>query len=173
MLEKYLKIIWDFVSNISTFTWLIWVLIIIVPFFVYFWKYIKTQIRFWKNLRRKIYFLKTSALKDLQNEKDLISNLNTFNIDSDIKDISWNVHKVDNLENKSVYIVWYDENYEKYSELFNHARINKIPLIIYAKQWEIKKPEHWELINNYIYWDVANTPNRIAVMILNILKILW
>ncbi|PID87563.1 hypothetical protein CSB07_01190 [Candidatus Gracilibacteria bacterium] len=170
--RKYLEIIWDFVSNISTFTWLIGVLIIIVPFFVYFWKYIKTQIRFGKNLRRKIYFLKTSALKDLQNEKDLISNLKTFNIDSDIKDISGNVHKVDNLENKSVYIVGYDENYGKYNELFEHARINKIPLIIYAKQGEIRKFEHWDLINNYIYGDIANTPNRIAVMTLNILKIL-
>lgn len=138
---------------------------------VYFWRYLKAQIKFWKNLKRKVYFLKTSANKDLQNEKDLISNIELFNIENEVKDIGNNINKLDNLLINAVYIVWYDEEYSKYSELIGYARNKRIPVIIFANQWEIKKSENWNLFNGYIYCDIANTPNRLSVIILNIMKI--
>jgi hypothetical protein len=78
---------------------------------------------------------------------------------------------LDTLKSNSVFIVWYDEKYQDYDKLIGHAKNHKIPVIIFAKQWEIRNLKHWELFNSYIYCDVWNTPNRLAIILLNILKI--
>lgn len=166
------KTIWEFIWDVSTITWIISIAITIFGWWiVYFWRYIRAQLKFWKNLKRKIYFLKTSSGKDLQNEKDLLSNVWLFNIENDIKDIENNINKIDNLSMNSVYIVWYNDAYWKYDELITSARNKSIPVIIFANQWEIRNLDHWNSINSYIYCDVANTTNRLSVILLNILKI--
>lgn len=95
-----------------------------------------------------------------------------FKIEKDIKDISENINKLDNLKSNAVYIIGYDENYDKFYNIIEYARNYKNPIIIFAKQWEIKKWDHWDTFNSYIYCDVANTPNRLSIILLNILKIL-
>lgn len=166
---EYLGKIWEFIGHLSLIQWIYGILVFLLGGGLYFWRYIKSQFRFGKNLKRKIYFLKTSNEKDLQNEKDLLNKLNLFNIESDIKDISGNLIKLQNLNSNAIYIVGYDKNYTKYKEIIDDAKQRDIPVIIFAKQGEIK--DHWGIFNGYIYCDVANTSNRLAIIILNILKI--
>lgn len=172
-LKQYLLIFWNLLWTISLIQWIIWTIIFFIWWWIiYFIRYIKSQYRFGRNLRRNIYFLKTSNIKDLQNEKDLLSNIKLFKIEQDIKDISNNINKIDNLKSNAVYIIGYDENYDKFSNVIEYARDHKNPIIIFAKQSEIKKSDHWDIFNSYIYCDVANTPNRLSIILLNILKIL-
>lgn len=93
-------------------------------------------------------------------------------IEKDIKDISESISKLDNLKSNAVYIVGYDENYDKFSDIIEYARRYKNPIVIFAKQWEIKNSDHRDVFNSYIYCDIANTPNRLSIILLNILKIL-
>ncbi len=135
-----------------------------------FCRYFSIQIRFAKNLRRKIYFLKTSDKKSLQTQKGKIKNLKLFDVKEEIKDISNSLDVLQTLKDNAVYIVGYDKNYQNYEKLFERARSKNIPIILFAKHGEIQK-ESWDLINEYIYCDVANTTNRLAIILLNILKI--
>jgi hypothetical protein len=157
-----------FLSDISLIWWIISTFIIGSGILIYFCKYIKVQWRFAKNLKKKIYFLKTSNDKNLQTQRDKIKNLHLFNIEEDIKDISSNLTVLQNLKNNAVYVVGYNKDYD-YNNLFTEVKNNEIPIIIFANQGEIKKD--WNLFNNYIYCDISNTTNRLAVILLNILKI--
>jgi len=65
----------------------------------------------------------------------------------------------------------YDKVKQQILSVIDKAESKKIPVIIYAKQGEIKNLEHWEIFNGYIFCDVANTPNRLVIILLNILKI--
>jgi len=143
----------------------------ILTFFFYFWKYIKVQWRFGKNLRRKIYFIKTSEEKKLKPERTSLLKLKTFNLVEDIKDISTSTKDIQALDKNAVYIVGYSSQYSAYKELFDSAKHDNIPIIIFANQGEITAPEHWKIFNNYIYCDVANTTNRLAIILLSTLKI--
>jgi len=149
-----------------------WIIIVAVPVFLsviyYFFKWIRMQFRFGRNLKRKVYFLKSSKLKSLQVQKDKIKNLQLFNLEEDIKDISEKLDVLQNLKDNAVYIVGYDPEYN-YKELFNEAKTKNIPIIIFANQEEIKKD--WDLFNGYIYCDIANTTNRLGIILLNILHI--
>ncbi len=159
-------------SDMSLFLWILGLVISIIGFLWYFWKWVKLQYRFGQNLKRKIYFLKTSENKDLQSEKEQIKNLNLLNIDEEVKNISNNLNILQNLKDNAVYIVGYDENFNDYEKLINEAKNNKIPVIIYAKQGKIpKESPNWEIFNSYIFCDVANTSNRLVIILLNILKI--
>jgi len=166
-----MKNVWNFLSNLSLIYWIIWILLLIISFVIYFWKWCKLQWRFWKNLKRKIYFLEVSNSKDLQLLKDQIKNLGLLDIDEDIKDISKNLNILQTLKDNAIFIVRYNEWYSNYKELLEEAKNNKIPVIIYAKQGEIKNSKHWEIFNSYIFCDVANTSNRLVIILLNILKI--
>ena len=162
---------WKIIGTISLLQLFWWIMIFIVGgSILYFGRYLKDQIRFGKNLKRKIYFLKTSEDKDLQSEKDLLLNIGLLNIEKDVKDISDGIKKLQNFKSNSVYIVGYSEDYDNYKQLIEYAEGKKIPVIIYAEQGEIKK--NWGIFNNYIYCDVANTNCRLAVITLNILKII-
>lgn len=165
------EVILNWLSTLSLIHWIIGIIIIIGWFVRYYFKYIRLEFRSANNLRRHIYFLKTSNLKNLQKERDLLQKLKAFKIENDIKDISNEIGMLDTLKSNSVYIIWYDENYKNYDKLIENARNKKIPVIIFAKQWEIKNREHWELFNSYIYCDVWNTPNRLAIILLNMIKI--
>lgn len=161
--------IWKFLSDLSLLHWLISFLIFLFSGILrYFYRYLKSQFRFGMNLKRTVYFLKTSDDKNLQTQKDKIKSIELFNLEEDIKDISSKLDVLQNLKENSVYIVGYNPNYE-YKYLFQEALKHKIPIIIFAKQGEIKKD--WDLFNNYIFCDIANTTNRLAIILLNILKI--
>lgn len=155
----------NFIKNLKFYYW-------IIPFFfgfiIYFFKWIKLEFRFGKNLKRKVYFLKVSELKTLQTQKDKIKNLKLFNLEEDIKDISKKLDVLQNLKDNAVYIVGYDPEYD-YKKLFEKAESKNIPILIFANQGEIKKD--WDLFNGYIYCDIANTTNRLVIILLNILKI--
>ena len=100
-----------------------------------------------------------------------LKNLNIFNIEEDIKDISRNTNLLQNMNNNAVHIVGYNEQYNSYNELFSVAKQHKIPIIIFANAGEIKSQEHWKIFNSYIYCDVANSTNRVAIILINIMKI--
>jgi hypothetical protein len=167
-----LERVWKFLENLSLLHWLIALILIIGGFVIYFWKWIKLQFRFGKNLKRKIYFLKLSNDKNLETEKDQIRNLALFNIEDEIKDISKDTKNLQNFKKDAVYIIGYNKNKDSefYNNLITEAKINKIPVIIFAQQREIKE-EHWHIFNGYVYLDIANTTNRLAIILLNILKI--
>ncbi|MCI5207961.1 MAG: hypothetical protein D3910_04035 [Candidatus Electrothrix sp. ATG2] len=142
----------------------------ILTFFVLFWRYIRVQWRFGKNLRRKIYFLKTTGEKPLTSELDSLHKLKMFNLVEDIKDISVSIKNLQALETNAVYIVGYSEQYDKYDKLIQSAENFRIPIIFFANFEEITK-EHRALFNDSIFCDVANTTRRLAIILLNTLKI--
>lgn len=144
----------------------------ILTFFFYFWKYIKVQWRFGRNLKREVYFLRTSDEKDLEAERRLLKKLNIFNISEGVVSISSSRKDIENLDKHAVYIIGYSSQYPAYKDLFESARYSKIPIIIFANQGEIKNSEHWKIFNEYIYCDVANTTNRLSIILLSTLKIL-
>lgn len=155
-----------FLLKVKFWHWLVLSSVAALP---YVWRYVKSQWRFGKNLKRKIYFLKTSDNKNLQTQKDRLKELGLFNLEEDIKDISKSLDVLQNLKDNAIYIASYSNKYE-YKKLFNEVKNKKIPIIIFAHQEEIKKSD-WDLMNNYIYCDVANTTNRLAIILLNTLKI--
>lgn len=163
--------IWSRLGDLSLIHWLVGFIIIIASSTIYYFRLLKIQNRLAKNLKRKVYFLKTHASKDLQNERDQVREVGIFNIEEDIKDISKSCKVLQNLKDSCVFIVGYYKNYAKYSELINLTKNQKIPVIIFAKHGEIKKQTHWKIFNDYIYCDVANSSNRIVVILLNILMI--
>ena len=136
---------------------------------VIFCRYIKNQFKFANNLRRKVYFLNFGGA-NLQAQKDKLKTLGLFNLDEDIKDIS-DLNVLQSLKKKAVYIVSYSDSNE-YKKLFQHAENEKIPIIIFANPKEIRNKDNLNLINNYIYCDIVNTTNRLAIILLNTLKIL-
>ena len=159
--------IWEWLGHMSLLIWVTSTLMILLGFLLYFWKYIKSQWRFGKNLRRKIYFLKTSNDKNLQTQRDKLKSLKLFNLEEDIKDVSEKLDILQNFKDNAVYIIGYEKNYD-YKDLFSKAENKKIPIIIFANAGEIND---WDLFNDYIYCDVANTTNRLTIILLNILKI--
>ncbi|WP_020588453.1 hypothetical protein [Desulfobacter curvatus] len=168
-----LQIIWQFLSQLALSHWILYVFLpgsLIA--FCWFRKYIKIQIRFGRNLKRKIYFLKTSEAKKLSVEKNTLSKLKIFHLDKNIRDISDNLKELQTLKKKAVYIIGYDDGYNKYKDLFDEAKGANIPIIVFANSGEIKKEEHWDIFNEYIYCDVANTTNRVAVILMSIMKII-
>lgn len=162
---------WEYIKTLSLVHWIAIISIIILSWSLYIWRYLKLQFRFAKNLKRKIYFLKVSIDKNLQTEKDLIKKIKLFNIEEDIKDISKDLKALQSLNSNAVFIVGYDQKYLLYSNLLTEAKSKNIPVIIFAKQSEIRNQDHWKNFNDYIYCDVANTSNRLSVILLNILMI--
>jgi len=164
---EILKSIWSWLGDFSLFLWLIPAIIAVGVFVRYCWKYIKSQWRFGKNLRRQVYFLKTSESKNLQTQRDKVKGLKLFNIENDIKDISQGLDVLQNLKDNSVYIVGYSSNYD-FDSLIDLAKAKKIPVIIFANAGEI---QDWSSFTGYIYCDVANTTNRVAVILVNIMQV--
>lgn len=167
--------LWKTLGDISTLHWIIGILIIVIlaliPFFLFIKRYIRLQFRFARNLTRKIYFLKTSDLKNLQTEKDALKDIKIFNIEDDIKSISNDLTVLQKMQKHSAFVIGYDPNFDMYADLIKHACDRKIPVIIFARQGEIQNPEHWKAFNSYICCDIANTTNRILVILINTLMI--
>ena len=69
-----------------------------------------------------------------------------------------------------VYIIGYKKEYGHYKSILKYAMDNKIPVIIFAKPQEIDKKD-LEIFDEYIYCDIANTTTRLAIVLLNILRI--
>ncbi len=164
--------IFEFLSALSLIHWLFIILILILSWLLYLWRYLRLQLKFARNLKRKIYFLKTSAGKNFQVERDLLKEVKLFRIEDDIKDVTADLKILQKLEPKSVFIVGYDADYSEYEKLLSEARSKNIPVIIFAEQGEIQNAEHWKIFNGYIYCDVANTSNRLSIILLNILTII-
>ncbi len=168
---NFLQNIWNVLGSLSLIHWLAVLGVAVISGLVYVWRYLRLQYGFACNLKRRVYFLKTSTSKNLQTERDMIRRISLFNIEDDIKDVSQDLKPLQNLRSRAAFVVGYDSEYSRLGELVNEARSKNIPVIIFAKQGEIKKPEHWEVINGYIYCDVANTSNRLAIILLNMLMI--
>ena len=169
--QNFIQNIWNMLESLSLVHWLIVLGIAIASALVYVWRYLRLQYGFARNLKRHIYFLQTSDSKNLQTERDLIKKIALFNVEQDIKNISADLKPLQNLHSRAVFVVGYDPEYSLFKELVDEARSKNIPVIIFAKQGEIKDPEHWKVFNGYVYCDVANTSNRLAVILLNILMI--
>ncbi len=163
--------IWEFIGALSLIHWLIIIGVVALSWLLYIWRYLRLQFRFAKNLKRKVYFLKTSDDKKLQAEKDLIKKIKLFNVENDIKDISVDLKVLQNLKSNAVYIVNYTSDYSLYDNLLSEAKSKNIPIIIFARQGEIEDNKHWESFNGYICCDVANTSNRLLIILINILMI--
>ena len=164
---------WDILSSISLVRGIgITVATLAGVFSIYFWRYLKGQLKLGKNLKRKIYFLTTSNVISLQAEKDNIKEIGLFNIENETKDISDGLKELQPLDKRAVYIVGYDENYgnKKYKDLINRVENNGIPIIIFSGREKIT-PKDWEVFRSYIYCDIANTTNRLAILLLNMLNI--
>lgn len=165
----------DLVNNLSLLQWIVLTVVAtiatLIKFFWFITRYIRLQYRFARNLRRKIYFLKTSDLKNLQTEKDALGEIKIFNVVDEIKLINNDLNILQKLDSNSVFVVGYDSNFNMYGDLIREACARKIPVIIYAKQGEIQNSEHWKVFNSHICCDVANTTNRILVILLNTLMI--
>ena len=93
-----------------------------------------------------------------------------FNVVEDIKDISISIKDLHALERNAVYIIGYSKQYDQYNELIQLAENLKIPIIFLAKFEEIIQ-EHRLLFNDSMFCDVANTSRRLAIILLNTLKI--
>ena len=160
------------IDDIGTIISILVGIIALISISIYAWRYLKSQFKFIKNLKRKIYFLKTSNVLNLQAEKGYIKKVGLFNIDDQIKDVSndYNFRTLQSLKSNAVYIVGYDKNYQSYKSLLRKAESSNIPILILSKPNEVTA-EHFEFFNSYIYCDVANTTNRLVVMLLNMLKI--
>lgn len=163
--------IWESIGMLSLVHWIIIISVAILSWLLYIWRYLKLQFRFVKNLKRKVYFLKTSDDKNLQTEKDLVKKIKLFNVENDIKDISKNLKVLQNLKSNAAFIVGYNPSYSLFGDLLSEVKNKNIPIIILARQGEIKDQNHWESFNGYIYCDVANTTNRLSIILLNILMI--
>ncbi len=163
---------WDLLNNLSLIQWLIVGSIVVGPSIIYFCRFLRFQWIFAGNLKRKIYFLKTHISRDLQNERDQLVKVGLFNIERDIKNIEKDLRALQNIQEFCVLVVGYHREYKYFKELFAYAIPKSVPIIIYAKQGEIRDSSHWETFNNYIYCDVVNYPNRLAIILLNTLMII-
>lgn len=162
----------EFIENISLIQWIIGgIITALIPFLIFIRKYVILQFRFANNLRRKIYFLRLEDSAPLISERELISKTKLFNVEKDIYTVSDDPKVLQLMEKHSLFVIGYDASYSKYKELIDKAQENHTPIIIYAKQGEIKDSKHWDLFNNYIYCDVANTSSRLTVIILNTMYI--
>ena len=167
MMIENIKIFLETLKSIN----LIYFLVVpFLGFLAYIWKFLYIQFRFAKNIKKKIYFFKTSDKNNMQTEKDLIKEIEFFNVISDIKDISSSTKAVQNCSKDAVYIVGYSAEYGHYKELIKFAQSHGIPIIIFAKQGAIQEG-HFKFFNEYIYCDVANTSARLAMILMNILMI--
>ena len=160
----------NLLGDISLWQWCIVTLVVFLGGAKLFWRYLKSQWRFAKNLKRKVYFLATSADKKLQTPKNKIKNLNIFRIDDEIKDISKKWDVLQTLERNAVYIVAYDKDFD-FASLIKKAEGKKIPIIIFARQGEIKNQSHFDVFNDCVLCDIANTTNRVAVILMAMFKI--
>ena len=159
-----------FLSDISLWQWCIVTLICLAAYVQLFWRYLKSQWRYARNLKRKVYFLATSTDGKLQTPKGVIKNINLFRVDNEIKDISNQLDILQTLDSNAVYIVSYDENFD-FASLIKKAADKKIPVIIFARQGEIKNADHFKIFNDYIFCDIVNTTKRIAVILMAMFKI--
>lgn len=167
---NFFQTIWTTLGNIALLHW-IWISIVSIgAFSFYFWRYIAVQLRFGNNLRRNIYFIKTSEEKKLIRERDTLAKLKMFNLIEDIKDISTSIKDIHSLERNAVYIIGYSKQYNQYNELIQIAENFRIPIIFFANFNEITS-EHRALFNDSMFCDVANTSRRLAIILLNTLKI--
>jgi len=135
----------------------------------YFWRYIRLQIRIARNLKRRVYFLESAHSRKIEIEQDSVYDLHLFNIDEEIKDISYDVQSLQSLKNRLAYVVGYEQEYN-YHALFDGARRSRTPIIIIADGDEITDKARL-LFDSYLYCDVATNSRELKAALLEALYI--
>ena len=101
------------------------------------------------------------TLSDLEEVRYYLSESELFNCNSEIG----NAQRSDMIKNHSLLILAYDRDLNGWSNIFQAARSNKIPVIIYTNQHHLSQPER-EALNeaiggSYSFLTFAN--NKVSI----------
>ena len=100
-------------------------------------------------------------------EFDEISNNPLFNADFKTCDI----RKANNIDRKSLVIIGLGSDFFYFKSVYQKATGYKIPIIIYTYgNSRALEQQHWDLLNEYQWYSVCNTPIRLISDIFTILS---
>ena len=163
----------NFWNNLTTafdiYTLLIFLIYFIsgaITTFLFLRLFFRKEIRLFKNLQREVYLLKTGQA-NLETEREMINSNGLFSVNEKILDLSNETNQLQTLKDFAVFVVGYSSACTNYQTIVNHAKAQNIPLIVLAKPAEIT-PEHLNIFQQYIYFEMCNSPARLLTIIFNL-----
>jgi hypothetical protein len=119
-----------------------------------------------KNLSRKIYLLRTGD-RNLGTEHELLKNNGLFDVYNNALDLRNGITSLQTARVSSVFVIGYSKDYSLYQGIVSHAMQKNIPLIVIAQPREIID-SHMAIFQQYVYFEMCNTPARLLTTIFNL-----
>lgn len=128
--------------------------------------FFRKEIRLFRNLKRKVYLLKTGT-STLETEIEMLNKNGLFFVNDRVLDLTQNAVTLQTLEKFAVFVIGYSSTYTDYRTVVDHAKTQNIPIVVLAKPTEIT-PEHMAIFQQYIYFEMCNSPARLLTIIFNL-----
>jgi len=127
--------------------------------------FFRKEIRLFRNLKRKVYLLKTGTAT-LETEREMLNKNGLFIVNDRVLDLI-DTNILQTLESFAVFVIGYSSTCTSYQTIVDHAKASNIPIIVLAKPTEIT-PEHMAIFQQYIYFEMCNSPARLLTIIFNL-----
>lgn len=124
-----------------------------------------------KNLNRKIQIFDPPNRhnRDMRAEFAEIQKNPLFKVEPIITGVSTN--QITNINSKSLIILGVGNNFNYFEDVFNEARSQRSPIIIYTYgDSTVLQANHWNLLNTYRWYSVSTSPLRLISDIFAILS---
>ncbi len=128
--------------------------------------FFRKETRLFRNLKRKVYILKTGTAS-LETEREMLNKNGLFVVNDRVLDLTNDANTLQTLENFAVFVIGYSSVYTNYQTMVDHAKVANIPVIVLAKPTEITS-EHMAIFQQYIYFEMCNSPARLLTIIFNL-----
>ncbi len=128
--------------------------------------FFRKEIRLFRNLKRKVYLLKTGTAT-LETEREMLNTNGLFVVNDRILDLTNDTNTLQTLEKFAVFVIGYSSSCANYQIIVDRAKASNIPVIVLAKPTEIT-PEHMAIFQQYIYFEMCNSPARLLTIIFNL-----
>jgi len=111
-------------------------------------------------------FLKTGTAT-LETEREMLNKNGLFVVNDRILDLTNDTNTLQTLESFAVFVIGYSSTCANYQTIVDHAKASNIPVIVLAKPTEIT-PDHMAIFQQYIYFEMCNSPARLLTIIFNL-----
>lgn len=121
--------------------------------------------RFTSNIKRQVAVISTEK-QDMTYEAELLNEIGYF---KDVKLFPSTPKSLDLVKGSSVIVVGYSKNSPTYARVFEYAKANKLPIIVYSgKNW--LETTDKEALKDYSFSSICETDLRLVSDVFNVMS---